>query len=848
MENIFIDIHHGLQRLRRTPAFTMTALVTLALGIGATTAIFTLTYQVILRPLSVDHPEQLYKVGKRIDCCVINGLQNDWSLFSYDLYRHLRTSTPGIEGLAAVQAGSTIVSARITSESSAQALKVRFVSGNYFHVMGVVPFSGRLLNVDDETEEAHAVAVISHAVWKTKFNGDPKLVGATVTLTGHPVTIVGITPEHFFGERNDADPSGVWLPIAQESTFDPIRRLNHAPNVHWLDLVVRIRDPKNIGPIEMAMRAELVDWIRKHHGDFAGGNTQISQQTTELFPVSEGMNILRNEYEKSLRRLQLAAAFVLIISCANLANILLARGVARRREFSIRSSLGATRPRLVREMLVESMILSICGGMLGILLAHAGVRAILAAIKVGIPIDPVNPSLTLSTLLFAFSISTISCLIFGLAPALIISRIEPAEVLRGDSGVVGNIGGFQRALIVLQAALSVVLINTAGLLILSLRGLESDGALRFNPRGSIIVFIDLPAAAYHFEQLQDLYRQFDEAFASTHNLHDAAYATYSPMSYNNWSMKIAIDDGNPNTEQTASYSSVSPHFFKAVGTRVLQGRTFTDDDTEGRRHVAVVNRTFAQKYFPGRQPLGAYFGPNRRMNTEFEIVGIVDDSKYGDPMLPTRPMFFTPLSQTVNFLGDSSGGLLGRATLNEQLKHFASNVVVRYDGDAGAATTAVRRALRKVNPDIPIRYIAPYDEQVGNYFTRQNLVVCITAIFSMLCLILATIGFYGVTAYAVTRRIPEIGLRMALGADRTSVLRLILGQASMQTGIGLTFGIPACLLAEHFLRSQLYEVKGGDFRSLFTACGALLFSTFVANIIPARRASTVEPMKALRNE
>jgi predicted permease len=848
METLIQDIRHGFRRLRRAPGFTLTAIATLALGIGATTAIFTLTYQVILRSMPVEHPEQLYKVGKEIECCVDGGLQGHWRIFSYDLYRTLRDETPGIDGLAAVQAGTTTVSSRRKNDSAAQTLDVRFVSGNYYSVIGVRPFAGRLLTPEDDREGAPPVAVISHAIWQSKFNSDPTLVGSSVMLTGHPVTIVGITAENFLGDRNDGDPAGVWLPLAQEPVINA-RHLYQTPNAHWLDILARISNPKNVAPAENAMRVELLRWIRAHR-DPGSHDTEadIAKQTTELAPASDGINNLRDAYEKSLTMLQLIAAFVLVIACANLANLMLVRGVARRQELSVRSALGASRSRLVREMLIESVTLAVAGGALGLFVAYAGVRAVLAIVMRGVTIDPLSASPSLPVLLFALAVSAITGVLFGIAPALMASRLNPAEALHGANRTTGNISGLQRALVILQAALSVALLSTSGLLILSLQRLQHQD-FRFETHGRLIAFVNLQAAGYRYDQLDNLYRQFDQSFAATHNLHDAAYATYSPMSYNNWGSGVALNGGDPNAKLNASYSFVSPRFFDAVGTRVLQGRTFTDEDTSTSRHVAVVNQTFVKKFLDSKQPIGVLFGPDPRISTAYEIVGVVDDSKYGDPSQPTRPMFFKPLSQTTDYQNvDAPQTIRDQATKNEQFAHFASNIVVRYDGDAAQATAAVRRVINQVNPDIPIRYLATYDEQVSNYFTRQQLVVRLTAIFGALALILASIGLYGVTSYGVARRIREIGLRMALGADRASVVRLILRGAATQIGIGLVLGIPAALLAGRLLQSQLYEAKGNDIRTILVACAVLILSAAAASALPARRASSVDPMQALRTE
>jgi len=849
MGTILQDVRYGFRRLRRSPGFATTAILTLALGIGATTAIFTLTYQVILKSLPVDHPEQIYKLGKTTDCCVDGGMQGDWRLFSYDLYRSLRDQTPGNDGMAATEAGSITVSARRKLDSAAQPLSVRVVSGNYFSVLGVRPFAGRLLREDDDREGAPSVAVTSHAIWQSKFQGDPNLVGQTVMMTGHPVTIVGITAAGFLGDRNQGDAAGVWLTLAQEPVLEPARKLIKLPNAHWLDLLVRIRDPKQVPAVESAIKVELLRWIRANR-DPSSHDTEadIAKQTTALTPASDGINDLRDQYEKSLNLLQMIAGFVLLIACANLANLMLVRGVARRQELSVRTALGAPRSRLIREMLTEAIVLALIGGSLALVVAYAGVKGMLALAMRGVEIDPLSASPSLPVLGFALGVSALTGILFGIAPAWIASRANPADALRGANRSTGDAGSLQRVLVILQAALSVGLLSTAGLLITSLQRLEKQD-FHFETKGRLIAFIDLNAAGYLYEQIDGLYRQMDQTFASIPGLHDASYATYGPMSFNNWGTGVKIDGGDPNVKMNSSYSAVSLRFFDAVGTRVLMGRTFTERDSATSTHVAVVNQTFVKKFLDGKQPIGMHFGPDRSMTGEYEIVGVVDDSKYGDPTKQTRPMFFTPMAQTTSFDALVAGATAKeQATKNEQFKHFASNLIFRYEGDPAAATAEVRRAVQQINPEIPILHLTTYDDQVSNYFTRQRLVVRLTAIFGMLALVLASIGLYGVTAYGVARRIPEIGLRMALGADRASVVRLVLRGAALQTGIGLLLGIPLALLAGHYLQSQLYEVKGYNVSVLLGACAVLGVSALIASALPARRASSVEPMQALRTE
>lgn len=849
MESMVQDIRYGFRRLRRAPGFAATALLTLALGIGATTAIFTLVYQVMLKSLPVDHPEQLYKVGKEIECCVDGGLQGHWRIFSYDLYRDLRDHTPGIDGMAAVEAGNITVSARRKGEPAAQPLNVRVISGNYFSVLGVKPFAGRLLRPEDDHEGAPAVAVISYAIWQSKFHSDPSLLGETMMLTGQPVTIVGISAPGFLGDRNQGDPAGVWLPLAQEPMLQPERKLYTLPQSHWLDLLVRIRDPKTVPAVESALQGELMRWIRANRGTATHDTeAEIAKQTTDLTPANDGINNLRDDYEKSLKMLQMIAAFVLVIACANLANLMLVRGVGRRQELSVRTALGASRVRLIREMLVESVLLSILGGTLGLAIASGGVKGMLALAMRGVEVNPLNASPSLPVLGFALAVSALTGILFGIAPALIASRTNPAEALRSGNRTAGHVSGLQRMLVIVQAALSVALLSTAGLLILSLQRLEKQD-FHFQPQGRLIAFIDPQATGYRYEQLEGLYRQIDQTFAGIPGLHDTAYATYGPMAFNNWGTGIAIDGGDPNAQYHVSYDSVSPQYFAATGTNVLLGRAFTETDTATSPHVALVNQTFVKKFLNGKPPIGLHFGPDPSMKDEYEIVGVVDDAKYGDPAAKVRPMFFTPIIQTTSFdTMVASQTLRDQATKNERFKHYPTNLIVRYEGDPAAATAEVRRALQQINPGMVIDQLITYDDQVSNYFTRQRLVVRLTSIFGALALVLASIGLYGVTAYGVARRVPEIGLRMALGANRAHVVQLILSGAAVQTTIGLVLGVPLALLAGHLLEAQLYEVKGDSVLPLVAACVALVLSALIASVVPARRASIIEPMQALRTE
>lgn len=842
MQSWLGDLRFALRQMRHSLGFVSTAVLTLALGIGATTAIFTLVYQVILRSIPVAHPEQLYKVGKSNDCCVTGGLQTDWTLFSTDLYRYLRDRTPELENMAAVQAGNIAVSASRPGDNATQPLSIRFVSGNFLPLLDVPAYAGRMLTSDDDREGAAPVAVLSYPVWQTKFAADPHIVGSTVSLTGHPVTIVGITTPRFLGERNETDPPGIWLPLSLEPAFEPDRQLMKLAGSHWLDLLVRIPDPRRIPSTEAALQTGLRQWINLHRELFPGEpDKQIARQTTVLAPARTGINALRDQYADSLRMLLLIAGFVLLIACANTANLMLVRGMARQAELAVRSALGAPRKRLIRQMLLESVLLALMGGIAALIVAYAGTRAILALALSGAELSPIAARPSLPVLGFALGVSLLTGILFGTAPAWISARSSPVDALRGANRTTGDASALpQRLLVILQAALSLALLSTAGLLITSLRHLEHQD-LRFEPQGRLIVFTDLQAAGYTYPRLPGLYRRIDDAFSRLPGVTNFAYATYGPMAFDNWSTGVHFSGHTHTDDENASYSAVSAQFFPTIGTHVLQGRAIGDQDTSTSEHVAVVNQTFANRFFKGKQAVGQHFGPDRRMTGEFTVVGVVEDTKYGDPANPTRPMFFTPITQTTTFTDQQD-------VTADASKHYASNIIVQYRGDGAQIANQVRQTLKSIDPSIPIFHLIPYEEQVKNNFTQQELVVRLTTLFGALALVLASIGLYGVTAYGVARRTSEIGVRMALGATRRNVLGLVVRGALKQAVIGLAIGIPLSVLAGHLVRHTLYQTSGFQPQVLLAVMLLLLFAAFTAALLPARRAAALDPMKALRTE
>jgi predicted permease len=844
LERLLQDIRFALRQLTSAPGFTLVAVLTLALGIGATTALFTLVYQVVLRSIPVSRPNELYKVGKENSCCVEGGLQHDWSMFSFDLYRYFGDHTPGIDGIAAVQAGDITLSAHRTGDNAgAFPLVASLVSGNYFSFLGVKPLVGRVFSPDDDHEGAAPVAVISYTLWQTKFGGDRHLVGSTVILSGHPVTLIGITAREFHGERNTQSPADLWIPLSQEPTLEPDRQLLKVPGIHYLDLLVRISDPRRVAEVQAALQGELRQWLTANPGVTQNGTPQdIAGQTTELASASGGINELRDQYQRSLTLLFLVTGFVLLIVCANLANLMLVRGMARQRELSVRSALGAPRIRLVRQVLIESILLAVFGGTAALVVACLGTHAIIALAIPGAEVTTLSAAPSLPVLVFALLLSLLTGVLFGLAPALITSRANPVEALRGANRSTGDASALpQKLLVILQAALSLALISTAGLLISSLRHLEHQD-FRFEPQGRLLLTIDLQAAGYKYVQLAPFYQKLDHAFAHFPGVDSFAYASYGPMTGDRWGIGIDFPGVASNGKSVAFYDSVSADFFEAIGTKILLGRGIDESDTATSRHVVVVNQAFVHKFLKNKYPIGEHFGPEGDMASEYEIVGVVEDTKYGDPGSSAGvPMFFMPITQKTIYT--TADGIS-----QENVMHFASSFIFRYRGDKGDMMASVRRTLKSIDPDIPVLDLRPYGDQVRSSFTQEELVVRLTTLFGVLALILAALGLYGVTAYAVARRTSEIGIRMALGAGRASVLQMIVSGAMATTVIGLAIGLPMAYAGARFVQSSLYQTSAFQPLVLLAAIVLLLLAAVTAALVPARRAASINPTEALRTE
>jgi putative ABC transport system permease protein len=849
------DFKQGIRQLRRSPGFTLTAVITLALGIGATTAIFTLIHQVMLKSLPVSNPTELWRIGDKVHCCGWGGYTQDeeFSIFSYDLYSHFRDNTPEFSNLVALQGGNAGLGVRRAgSQQPADTRNGQFVSGNFFQTFGVGAWIGRVLQPSDDVASAPPVAVMSYRVWKEKYGGDASVVGAAYQINGQPYTIIGVAAPGFYGAKLSGwGMPDIWIPLNTEPQLEGTQSRLKMPSQHWLDIIGRVKPGTDPKQIEAKLRVELHDWQASHVQDMVPQEKEVwQQQKLFLTPGGAGVAAMKEDYGDGLKLLLYAAGCVLLVACANIANLLLARGLRNRQQTAVRTALGASKGRLIRAALVESLCLSLLGGALGVAVAYAGTRLMVylafgtSNTRIYVPIES-TPSPTV--LLFTLGLSVLTGMIFGTAPAWMTSHAEPVEALRGARGTTGSkVRWPQRALVIVQATLSLVLLSAAALLGNSLRNLQHQN-FGFDMKGRYVAWIDPSLANYKPEQLNLLYQQIIERFNAIPGVRKVSAALYAPMSGDSWNNGVLIDgkpDPSAKDQFGAGFVRATPGFFESVGNPILLGRPITEQDTASTRNVAVVNEAFAKHFFGNENPIGRHFGPDKRKYAAmWEIVGVAKDMRYITYAMkePPRPMYFLPEAQSNRFdePEENAGNAMG---------HYLQNIVIWAPGNPPNLEKQVRQALADINPNLVLDNLDSYQRLIGTAFSQQNMIATLAMVFSGLALVLAAVGLYGVTAYTVEQRTTEIGVRMALGADRSSVITMVLRSAFWQVGIGLLLGIPAAMGAGKLITDQLYGVQPYDPIVLTVATLSLALAAFIAAIIPARRAASLDPVVALRAE
>ena len=843
------NLKFALRQFAKSPGFAATVILTISLGIGANTAIFTLVHAILLKSLPVSNPGTLYRVGDLDDCCVNGGFLNDngdFDLFSYDLYRHLQDTTPEFEQLAAFQSGQNMMNVRV-GNNAAKAERTEYVSGNYFSTFGIGAYTGRMFQASDDVPGAAPVAVISYAAWQSAHAADPNVVGSTFFIQSHPVTIIGIAPPGFFGDRINSNPPAFWIPLNAEPVIEGETTLLKVAESNWLYALGRLKPGVAPKALEGKISASLRQWLATQPTyTLNGADKEIPKQHVVLTPGGGGIQNLQQETGDGLHLLTWISALVLLVACANIANLLLARGTARRAETSIRTALGADRSSLIGQALIESVLLSVAGGIIGVGIAYIGARMILALAfpeAIQMPIQATPSPVVLG---FAFLLSLATGVAFGIVPAWMSSHADPAEALRGMNRSTGDRSLLpQKTLIVLQGALSLVLLVGAGLMTQTLRNLEKQN-FGITTANRYVIHIDPMGAGYKLDTIGALNQRIEDEFKALPGVKSVGLALYSALEGNNWGEGVWVQGRpapGPEENNGSSWDRVSPQFFQTIGQPVIRGRGITEQDTATSQMVAVVNQTFVKKFFPKEDPIGRHFGTSGQESaSDYEIVGVVADAKYNNPRDPYRPFYFRPMTQLNKTYKRPS------AIMGESRSIYPNSITVQYVGDTASLESTARRTLANINPDLTMVSFKSLDYQVADNFNGERLISRLTGLFGLVALAIASVGLYGITSYSVARRTNEIGLRMALGANRGNVVVMVMRRALVLVAVGLALGIPIALLGGRLMRTQLYDVKAYDPLTLAGAVLVLSASAALAGFIPARRAASIEPMKALRIE
>lgn len=849
LELLMQDVRYALRQLRKEPGFTLTVVITLALGIGANVAIFTLVHGILLRSLPVNDPSRLYRIGDKSDCCYYNNYQNDngdFDLFSYDLYLRLKQAAPEFEQLAAVQAGGNAFSVR-RGATPAQEMRNEYVSGNYFATLGVGAYVGRLFNENDDTPGAAPTLVLSYKAWQAEFAADPAIVGSTVYVQLHPFVVAGVAPPGFFGDRIVPNPPDFWMPLADEPVLEGANSSLKDDDVLWLYPLGRVRPGVNTTMLQEKLSVVLRQWLatRPTYSEH-GGTALIPRQHVILAEAGGGIQKLQEQTGAGLRLMMILSTVVLLIACANIANLLLARCTARRSDVAVRMALGASRRRVICQILTESVMLSLIGGAAGLAIAYAVSYMMLALAFPGARDMPIQAVPSLGVLGFAFFVSLLTGIIFGTAPAWLSSHEQPADALRGVNRATRDRSSLpQRSLIVLQVTLSMVLLAGALLMTQSLRNLEHQN-FGLTTANRYVVSIDPKGVGYTLDRLPALYREIEDRFATLPGIANVSLVRYIPLGGNMWGSCV-VPQGSPtpgpNDPCFAVWDRASTRFLHSIGVPMLRGRDFSDQDTATSQQVAIVNQAFAKHFFPNQDPVGKHFGLGKtQYSGSFEIAGVFADFKMTDPRKEVRPLFFRPLSQQFNGYQETD------ADAGEKSSMFLNFIILDFARAPSDAEGLARKTLAAIDPNLAVTHFSPYEAEVAGNFNQDRLLARLTSCFGVLALMLASVGLYGVMSYFVVRRTSEIGIRMALGAARPAVVAMMLRGALWQLLIGLAIGVPAALIGGHLMASLLYEVKPYDPRAYLGATLLLAVCATAAALIPARRAASIDPMRALKTD
>lgn len=842
VESVGADVRFGVRQMLRSPGFTVIAILSLALGIGANTAIFTMMNDLLLKQLPVRDPQRLVSFGDGSSSGTVESSSpGPYDIFPYEFYRRVASGGGQFEGVAAFASFQTMVSVRTGAGGGAATQATsHLVSGSFFETLGAEPVLGRALRPEDSrVEGGNPVAVISHRYWQQMLASDPAVVGRPVQINGTAYTVVGVMPAAFYGVELNEQAPDMWLPITMQPAVMQGPSLLKPDGLLWVDMVGRLKTGVSAGQAQAWTTAMFQRFMMDRPG------TQITEERRQavqgmsvpLLPVGSGFSHLRRSYQAPLTVLMVMVGVVLLIACANLANLLLAKAASREREFAARLALGSSRGRVVRQILTEALLLALTGGLVGLGLAYWATGVIIRFMAGGAKNTPLSARPDWHVLLFTFAVCVLTAILFGLAPAWRGARSNAAGALSANARTAGGAAGrlgrlFPRSMIVAQVTLCLVLLTVAGLLLRTLENLRGQD-LGFNRSNVLLVRTNPKFAGYKPEQLNALYDRILTRLDALPGVRSAAISGAPPMSGGNWGSPIFID-GRPtgaNEDVSAYLNRVSANYFETMGIPLLRGRTIGAQDTASSIQAVVVNQTLAERYFPNGDALGRTFKvADPSVKGTWQIVGIVRDAKYNKPSEKPEPFAYFAVTQL---------------TEDDQYAYWLE---VRSVGDPAKVTGEVRAALAEIDANLPILETRTIEEQVESLLQQQRFFSQLAGFFALLALALAAIGLYGVMTYNVVRRTPEFGVRMALGAPRSGVLWLVLREALVLLVAGVAVGVPASLAASRAIRAGLFGVSAFDPVTLAGAVVMIGVVLLAGSYFPARRATRIDPMAALRCE
>jgi predicted permease len=830
-ESFVQDAAYGARALLRSKALTMVALLSLALGIGANTAIFSLLDAVMLRSLPVKDPAQLILLGKGDNY----GATDDFArteLYSYPFYRQMRDKNQVFSDTAAILSMTNSVHGFVEGRTDSEPMNVQLVSGTYFTTLGVRAFMGRTLNdTDDNSEGDHPVAVISYAWWKRSVARDPNVLNRQLRLGAMTYSIIGVAPPEFFGTKVGEAPD-MWVPLSMVNVVPPNYGGYKDNFSESLLILGRLRPGVSVAQatsnVNLLFRQILLGFP---DAKLTQENLQkLNQTQVPLTPMATGLSSLRRQFSEPLKILMAVVALVLLIACANIANLLLARSTARARELAVRQALGARRTRLIRQLLTESLILALFGGALGVAFASVANRLLLRMISGGLETIPLNVPIDLRLLAFTFALTVATAILFGTIPAFRATRLELTNTLKTGRSPQDTQGKnpLAKALIISQVSLSLVLMVGAGLFLRSLVNLNNIDT-GFNKENVLRLDIDSSSAGYKPGEPREvaLDQQIEERVSALPNVKAASFSAFT-FHEGSWNSNVVVPGTTIDENVNVKHNVVGNGYFATMQIPLLAGRYFSPSDASTSQHVAIISEHMAKVLFPAGNPLGRHYGlGDNKPENDVTVIGIAKDVKFGKLAEESINLDYMPYTQHPWGFGDFE---------------------VRYTGSYAPIAAAVQQTIHSVDRNLPITNVTTLNEQVARTLTSQRLVAQLSTFFGLLAAFLSCIGIYGLMSYVVSRRTNEIGIRMALGAARLNVGWLVMREILLLVAVGIAIGIPITFAGIRMVANMLYGFHGTDPASLAGVVLLLLLVAVMAGYLPARRASRVDPMVALRYE